>query len=87
MLEDQHRVALGQILGIVAGTRTKSGSTNFMRLHTVGDTDVPDEVRRKAARQFAPTKTAAPDATATATTKSTETKKTAKPGGPKKKPR
>lgn len=28
-----------QILGIVAGTRTKSGSTNFMRLHMVGDND------------------------------------------------
>jgi pyruvate kinase len=28
-----------QILGIVAGTRTKSGSTNFMRLHMVGDSD------------------------------------------------
>jgi pyruvate kinase len=28
----------GQILGMVAGTRTKSGSTNFLRLHTVGDT-------------------------------------------------
>jgi pyruvate kinase len=26
-----------QILGIVAGTRTKTGSTNFMRLHMVGD--------------------------------------------------
>jgi pyruvate kinase len=29
----------GQILGMVAGTRTKSGSTNFLRLHTVGDTE------------------------------------------------
>jgi pyruvate kinase len=53
MLEEQRYVLAGQILGIVAGTRTKSGSTNFMRLHTVGDTDVPDKVRRKAARQFA----------------------------------
>lgn len=26
-----------EILGVVAGTRTKSGSTNFMRLHVVGD--------------------------------------------------
>jgi pyruvate kinase len=30
----------GQILGIVAGTRTKTGSTNFLRLHTVGDTNL-----------------------------------------------
>jgi pyruvate kinase len=27
-----------EILGIVAGTRTKSGSTNFLRLHVLGDT-------------------------------------------------
>ena len=31
--------SLGQIVGIVAGTRTKSGATNFMRLHMVGDRD------------------------------------------------
>jgi pyruvate kinase len=30
-------IRLKQILGIVAGTRTLSGSTNFMRLHMVGD--------------------------------------------------
>ena len=28
-----------QVVGIVAGTRTKSGATNFMRLHMVGDRD------------------------------------------------
>ena len=27
----------GDIVGIVAGTRTNSGSTNFMRLHVLGD--------------------------------------------------
>jgi pyruvate kinase len=27
----------GQIVGIVAGTRTRTGATNFMRLHTIGD--------------------------------------------------
>jgi pyruvate kinase len=25
------------IIGIVAGTRTKAGSTNFLRLHVLGD--------------------------------------------------
>lgn len=30
----------GQILGMVAGTRTKTGSTNFLRLHTVGDMEL-----------------------------------------------
>ncbi|HET9087245.1 MAG TPA: pyruvate kinase, partial [Acidobacteriaceae bacterium] len=38
LLEAGH-VRTKQILGIVAGTRTKSGSTNFMRLHMVGDND------------------------------------------------
>ncbi|HKO11528.1 MAG TPA: hypothetical protein VJV22_06145, partial [Acidobacteriaceae bacterium] len=26
-----------EIMGIVAGTRTRSGSTNFLRLHVLGD--------------------------------------------------
>jgi pyruvate kinase len=30
-------VEVNDVVGIVAGTRTSSGSTNFMRLHTVGD--------------------------------------------------
>jgi hypothetical protein len=30
----------GDVLGVVAGTRQASGSTNFMRLHTI----TPDEV-------------------------------------------
>jgi len=29
-------------VGIVAGTQTKSGATNFMRLHMVGDRDVAE---------------------------------------------
>jgi pyruvate kinase len=29
----------GDVIGIVAGTRTSSGSTNFMRLHSVGSMD------------------------------------------------
>ncbi len=39
LLVDAGHVRAKQILGIVAGTRTKSGSTNFMRLHMVGDND------------------------------------------------
>ena len=39
ILEDSGYVRRGQIVGIVAGTRTKSGATNFMRLHMVGDRD------------------------------------------------
>ncbi len=38
LLEKGGHVQPRQILGIVAGTRTKSGSTNFLRLHVLGDT-------------------------------------------------
>lgn len=34
----------GDVLGLVAGTQLTSGATNFMRLHTVGETEKP---RRK----------------------------------------
>jgi pyruvate kinase len=37
LLEAGGHVLPRQILGIVAGTRTKSGSTNFLRLHVLGD--------------------------------------------------
>jgi pyruvate kinase len=39
ILESRGHVQPRQIVGIVAGTRTKSGATNFMRLHMVGDRD------------------------------------------------
>ena len=38
LLEAGGHVLPRQILGIVAGTRTKAGSTNFLRLHVLGDT-------------------------------------------------
>lgn len=37
LLEEHGYVRPREILGIVAGTRTKSGSTNFLRLHVLGD--------------------------------------------------
>src|SRR6202167_4856518 len=37
LLEAGEHVQPREILGIVAGTRTKSGSTNFLRLHVLGD--------------------------------------------------
>jgi pyruvate kinase len=40
ILETHGHVHQRQIVGIVAGTRTKSGATNFMRLHMVGDHDI-----------------------------------------------
>ncbi|HZY62914.1 MAG TPA: pyruvate kinase [Edaphobacter sp.] len=39
ILESHGHVSPKQIVGIVAGTRTLSGATNFMRLHTIGDLD------------------------------------------------
>ena len=39
ILETHGFVQQRQVVGIVAGTRTKSGATNFLRLHMVGDRD------------------------------------------------
>jgi pyruvate kinase len=36
-LENSHFAKRGDIVGIVAGTRTNTGSTNFMRMHVLGD--------------------------------------------------
>jgi pyruvate kinase len=36
-LERSHFALRGDIVGIVAGTRTNTGSTNFMRMHVLGD--------------------------------------------------
>jgi pyruvate kinase len=49
MLEKGGYVRQNQVVGIVAGTRTKSGATNFMRLHMIGDRAV-DAAPKKAAR-------------------------------------
>jgi pyruvate kinase len=48
-----HAVQPGDIIAVVAGTRSSSGSTNFMRLHVVGTGEHPvaaREERRKAPR-------------------------------------
>jgi pyruvate kinase len=37
----------GDVLGLVAGTKLTSGATNFMRLHTVGDSDPVRSTRRR----------------------------------------
>ncbi len=39
ILERHGVVKSREVVGIVAGTRTKSGATNFMRLHMIGDRD------------------------------------------------
>ena len=37
----------GDVLGLVAGTQLTSGATNFMRLHTVGESDRASSPRRR----------------------------------------
>jgi pyruvate kinase len=46
MLASQGRVKAGDVIGVVAGTRMASGSTNFMRLHVVTEA-APSPKRRK----------------------------------------
>jgi hypothetical protein len=42
----------GDVLGVVAGTQMASGSTNFMRLHTVPEPGVEKKKpRRKSAKK------------------------------------
>jgi pyruvate kinase len=53
LLIEQGHVRAKQILGIVAGTRTKSGSTNFMRLHMVGDNEYTTRKRPERAEPVA----------------------------------
>ncbi len=42
VLEERGFVKKRQVVGIVAGTQTRSGATNFMRLHMVGDRDTEE---------------------------------------------
>jgi pyruvate kinase len=47
ILESHGYVKQRQVVGIVAGTRTRSGATNFMRLHMVGDQDTESRKKKK----------------------------------------
>jgi pyruvate kinase len=51
ILESHGYVQARQIVGIVAGTRTKSGATNFMRLHMVGDHDTEPTITSKGKKK------------------------------------
>lgn len=48
VLEKNGYVQRNQVVGIVAGTRTKSGATNFMRLHMIGDRAVSETAKKSA---------------------------------------
>jgi len=60
MLESHGKVSERQIVGIVAGTRTRSGATNFMRLHMIGDRDIEPQqaVKKRSSKKKATKKTA-----------------------------
>src|ERR1700723_431168 len=51
ILEAQGPVHEGQMAGILTGSRTKSGDTNFIRLHMVGDRDAESSEPPKAAKK------------------------------------
>jgi pyruvate kinase len=43
----QGKIKIGDVLGVVAGTQTASGSTNFMRLHVVSDGETASSSRER----------------------------------------
>jgi pyruvate kinase len=51
ILEKNGYVQTNQVVGIVAGTRTKSGATNFMRLHMIGDREVGSDKKDRKAKK------------------------------------
>jgi len=53
-LLDRRLLKPGDVLGVVAGTRQSSGSTNFMRLHTVTPEDATDLAHPKPRRARKP---------------------------------
>src|SRR6185437_6000898 len=55
MLEKNGYVRPKEVIAIVAGTRSKSGSTDFLRLHALGD------LQRNGSRAPAPRNRRAPD--------------------------
>ena len=56
LLEQNGYVRPREFIAIVAGTRTKSGSTNFMRLHVMGDSRL-EGARFQVARSQEPAQT------------------------------
>ena len=70
-----------EVIAIVAGTRTRSGSTNFLRLHVIGE-------RQEGVRFFAPREEKpAPEPVSAGATAPTATEtQAAKPGHPTQKP-
>ncbi|HEX4652135.1 MAG TPA: pyruvate kinase [Granulicella sp.] len=51
ILQKRGAIRERQVVGIVAGTRTRSGATNFMRLHMVGDSENGSSKTKKAKKK------------------------------------
>jgi pyruvate kinase len=51
ILQKRGAIRERQVVGIVAGTRTRSGATNFMRLHLVGDHDTDNGKSKKVKKK------------------------------------
>lgn len=54
LLRQRHAAEKDDVIAVVAGTRSTSGSTNFMRLHVVGSTDSRKEASRERRKQKKP---------------------------------
>ena len=61
LLEKGGYVRPREVIAIVAGTRTKSGSTNFLRLHAMGENS-PNGLRSRNSRTEKTAPAAAPAA-------------------------
>jgi len=75
LLEQSRYVRPREVIAIIAGTRTKSGSTNFLRLHVMGEHPIDSSVRFFAHKEEEP----APPEEATARTKRPASKPAAAP--------
>jgi len=53
LLEERGYVRPKEVIAIVAGTRTKSGSTNFLRLHSMGENSTGGGAKKRAAARTA----------------------------------
>jgi pyruvate kinase len=51
LLRQRHAAGKDDVIAVVAGTRSTSGSTNFMRLHVVGSTDSRQASSRERRKQ------------------------------------
>jgi len=47
ILSAKGRLARGDVMAIISGTRGASGSTNLMRLHVAGEDECPERRTRK----------------------------------------